>query len=128
MSGPKLALPSRPQIRRVSSHTATKDDLDAVLGPMVVVPPKHLMAPSGAHEVAASMELARHELEEFRSATSTPSGLATPPRDAPETLVTDKFAFAFDIDGVLIRGGTVIPEALEAMRALNGDNPYGIKV
>jgi hypothetical protein len=125
MSGPKLAIPSKPQLRRVSSHTATEDDLASVLGPTVVVPPKHLMAPSDAHEVAASMEIARHELEEFRSATSTPSA---PPTPSEDTLVTDKFAFAFDIDGVLIRGGTVIPEALEAMKALNGHNPYGIKM
>ena len=71
--------------------------------------------------MAASIELARHELEEFRSATTPPGNLA-------ETLVTDKFAFAFDIDGVLLRGGKVIPEAIEAMKKLNGDNEYGIKV
>lgn len=42
--------------------------------------------------------------------------------------VADNFAFAFDIDGVLIRGGNPIPEAIEAMRVLNGENQYGIKV
>jgi ribonucleotide monophosphatase NagD (HAD superfamily) len=42
--------------------------------------------------------------------------------------VTDKFAFAFDIDGVLIRGGRPIPEAVEAMKVLNGKNPHGIKM
>jgi hypothetical protein len=67
------------------------------------------------------LELARRELEEFRSATTSPGSPA-------ETLVTDKFAFAFDIDGVLLRGGKVIPEAIEAMKMLNGDNEYGIKV
>lgn len=65
------------------------------------------------------MEIARHELDEDESPSSE-----TP----PETTVTDKYAFAFDIDGVLIRGGKVIPEALTAMRWLNGDNPYGVKV
>jgi HAD superfamily hydrolase (TIGR01456 family) len=79
------------------------------------------MAPSDAHEVAASMEVARHELEQFRSATTSPGTPA-------ETLVTDKFAFAFDIDGVLIRGGKVIPEAIDAFKMLNGENEYGIKV
>lgn len=79
------------------------------------------MAPSEAHEVAAAMELARHQLEEFSSPMSTPG---TP----PETTVTGKYAFAFDIDGVLIRGGRPIPEAIEAMRVLNGKNSYGIKV
>lgn len=65
------------------------------------------------------MDLARHQIN--RSSTSTPE---TP----PETIVTDKFAFAFDIDGVLIRGGKVIPEAIDAMKMLNGENEYGIKV
>lgn len=38
------------------------------------------------------------------------------------------YAFAFDIDGVLLRGGTVIPEAKEAMAILNGGNEEGLKV
>ncbi|KAK3400650.1 HAD-like domain-containing protein [Sordaria brevicollis] len=42
--------------------------------------------------------------------------------------VADNFAFAFDIDGVLVRGGKPIPEAIEAMKVLNGENEYGIKV
>jgi len=122
MSAPSLIVPMQSRfLRRLSSQEASKEDLASVKGPTVVVPPKHLMAPSDAHEIAASMEIARHELEEFRSATASP---ATP----EETLVTDKFAFAFDIDGVLIRGGKVIPEAVEAMKVLNGQNQYGIKV
>ena len=79
------------------------------------------MAPSNANEVATSMEVARHELDDAVS----PS---TPPSTPPETLVTDKYAYAFDIDGVLIRGGKPIPEAVEAMKVLNGENQYGIKV
>lgn len=43
-------------------------------------------------------------------------------------LVADSFAFAFDIDGVLVRGGRAIPEAMKAMKVLNGENKYGIKV
>ncbi|KAI1655440.1 HAD-superfamily hydrolase [Daldinia decipiens] len=50
----------------------------------------------------------------------------SPPID--EELVADSFAFAFDIDGVLVRGGRPIPEAVQAMKVLNGDNKYGIKV
>lgn len=42
--------------------------------------------------------------------------------------VSDDFALAFDIDGVLIRGGQAIPEAVEAMKYINGENPYGVKV
>jgi ribonucleotide monophosphatase NagD (HAD superfamily) len=48
------------------------------------------------------------------------------PAAAPD--VADNFAFAFDIDGVLIRGGQPIPEAIEAMRVLNGENEWGVKV
>lgn len=47
--------------------------------------------------------------------------------DEPVT-VSDDFAFAFDIDGVLLRGGNAIPEAIEALRYINGENPYSIKV
>ncbi len=50
----------------------------------------------------------------------------SPPVD--DDLVADSFAFAFDIDGVLVRGGRPIPEAVKAMKVLNGDNQYGIKV
>ena len=121
MSSGSVLPASRPRtIRRLSSRDATEDALN-LRSPTVVVPPKHLMAPSDAHEMAAAMELARHELEEFSLPLSSPE---TP----PETSVTDKFAFAFDIDGVLIRGGRPIPEAIEAMQVLNGKNAYGIKM
>ncbi|KAI0872183.1 HAD-superfamily hydrolase [Hypoxylon argillaceum] len=52
----------------------------------------------------------------------------TPPEGEDESLVADSFAFAFDIDGVLVRGGRPIPEAIEAMKVLNGKNAYGIKI
>lgn len=79
------------------------------------------MAPSNSHGIAATIELARQELEAFHE------DLASPPTP-PETSVTDKYAFAFDIDGVLIRGGRPIPEAIEAMKVLNGQNQYGIQM
>lgn len=78
-------------------------------------------APSNAHETAAAMELAKHHFDNFGSGTSTPVS----PR---ATTVTGSYAYAFDIDGVLIRGGQPIPEAIEAMKILNGENDYGIKV
>ena len=62
----------------------------------------------------------------------SPLGSASPitqpgtPQIDPD--VVDNFAFAFDIDGVLIRGGRPIPEAVEAMKVLNGENEFGIKV
>ena len=90
-------------MRRLSSSGASRENLS--LGPTVVVPPKHLMALSNTSEVDTSMEAARHELDDAIS----PSAPSTTP---PETLVTDKYAYAFDIDGVLIRGGKPIPEAI----------------
>lgn len=120
MSAPPLIVPVGGRfIRRLSSSEASRENFS--LGPTVVVPPKHLVAPSNANEVATSMEVARHGLND----TISPS---TPPSTPPETLVTDKYAYAFDIDGVLIRGGKPIPEAVEAMKVLNGENQYGIKV
>ena len=107
-------------LRRLSSHSATEAELHHG-SPTVVVPPQHLSGPSDAHETAAAMEFARRELEELASPLSTPASPA-------ETNVTDKYAFAFDIDGVLIRGGRAIPEAIEAMQVLNGKNAYGIKM
>lgn len=38
------------------------------------------------------------------------------------------YAFAFDIDGVLVRGPNTIPHGVEAIKYLNGDNPYNIQV
>ncbi|KAI7852373.1 HAD-like domain-containing protein [Circinella umbellata] len=38
------------------------------------------------------------------------------------------YAFAFDIDGVLIKGKRTIPEARSAIQMLNGDNALGRKV
>ncbi|CCH45011.1 Cat eye syndrome critical region protein 5 [Wickerhamomyces ciferrii] len=38
------------------------------------------------------------------------------------------YAFAFDIDGVIVRGPETIPEAVEALKLLNGENKYNIKV
>lgn len=91
------------------------------------------MAASDAFETAQSIEMAKVHLDE------TPSSEEASPRTGSPvirpvstrtttTTVTDKYAFAFDIDGVLIRGGQAIPEAIEAMKVLNGDNPFGIKV
>ena len=118
-SGSFLSPPKRHHLRRLSSQTAT--DSDMAEGPVVITPEKHLHEPSNAHETAAAMELAKRHLDLVSSGTSTPL--------VPlETLVTDQYAFAFDIDGVLIRGGDPIPEAIQAMRVLNGENEYGIKV
>lgn len=114
-----LSPPKRHHVRRLSSKTAT--ELEMADGPFIITPEKHLHVPGDAHETAAAMEMAKRHLGLSSSGTSTPLAPA-------DTLVTDQYAFAFDIDGVLIRGGDPIPEAVEAMRVLNGQNEYGIKV
>lgn len=38
------------------------------------------------------------------------------------------YAFCFDIDGVILRGPNTIPVAKDAIRMLNGENKYNIKV
>lgn len=38
------------------------------------------------------------------------------------------YAFAFDIDGVIVKGPDTIPEARELMKLLNGENRYNIKI
>lgn len=108
--------------RRLSSKSVTEKDLAA--GPTTIAPPDALDKDSDAHEVASAMEHARRGMQ----------GLTTEDDDKefsiellPST-ITDKYAFAFDIDGVLIRGGEPIPEAISAMKMLNGQNSRGIRV
>jgi len=92
-------------------------------------------AQSSSRGFAASLEQARGELstinleeDPFASpVVATPATPGTPvtPADVPPE---DSFAFAFDTDGVLIRGGNPIPEAIEAVKVLNGENEFGIKM
>lgn len=72
--------------------------------------------------VAAKADQSPQQVDEgiFSSASS----LSDVSIEAPKV----DFAFAFDIDGVLLKGGQVIPEAKEALRMLNGDNEDGIVV
>lgn len=91
-----------------------------------MAPPALLEQPSDAHDMALAMEMAKHHLADGEDATPPESGPHTPQEG--EHPITDKFAYAFDIDGVLIRGGQVIPEAIQAMKLLNGQNTYNIKV
>lgn len=129
-----LASPDSQRTRRLSSMSANRVDLFS--GPTVLVPPQRLMAKSSnAFETAQSIELAKRHLDENASSSeeATPESgspilKAVPAQDAAATQIIDKYAFAFDIDGVLIRGGRVIPEAIEAMKVLNGENEFGVKV
>ena len=111
----------RPGVRRLSSVSATMEHLS--LGPSVVVPPQLIDEPSDAHETAAALELAKRRIS--RTTADEPMSTPTTP---PETSTTDAYAFAFDIDGVLIRGGEAIPQAIEAMKFLNGQNQFGVKM
>lgn len=117
---------------------ATKEDV-AAGGPVVVVPERLMAQRSKSYHggFAASMETARNELaainledEAMSDGSASASSPATPgtPLTPSELPTADSFAFAFDIDGVLIRGGRPIPEAIEAMKVLNGENEYGVKV
>lgn len=120
---------SRQSTRRLSNLTVSRDDLFE--GPAIVAPPQHVNKPSDAHQTALDMELARRRLSEISELVSpTTAGVITPVEEEEEEgpKTTDRFAFAFDIDGVLIRGGQVIPEAIEAMKVLNGQNEYNVKV
>ncbi|KHJ32648.1 putative phosphatidyl synthase [Erysiphe necator] len=130
------ALPDRPFLRRLSSMTTTEDEVKEG-GPVVIVPERMMRKNQKQNgcSIAAAIETARKELsnlniEEEDSISSTSSSKSLPGSpDFPAKISTaDSFAFAFDIDGVLIRGGRPIPEAIEAMRVLNGENKYGIKV
>lgn len=67
------------------------------------------------------------ELQSSGSSASLAS-LESPLSPPIESNVADSFVFAFDIDGVLVRGGKPIPEALEAMKVLNGENEYGVQM
>jgi hypothetical protein len=125
---------ARPGIRRLSSMTTNEREVTSG-GPVVVVPERLMMSPrshSFTGGFAASMETARKELdsmnlEEEPSSSSSPETPGSPLTPA-EVPTADSFAFAFDIDGVLIRGGRPIPEAIEAMKVLNGENEWGIRV
>ena len=90
-------------------------------GPNLTVPPKHFMA-SPSH-IPKLSEKVFHE-----QSSSTESSPINTPMHHPPSVTTDDFALAFDIDGVLMKGGQPIPEAVEAMKYINGENPYGVKV
>lgn len=121
--------------RRLSSNTATKEDI-ASGGPVVVMPQRMILQRAQSHHstFAEKMETARKELstmnledESSSGATSSPE-IPGSPVTPPDMPTADTFAFAFDIDGVLIRGGRPLPEAIEAMKVLNGENEYGIRM
>ena len=118
------------KVGRLSSLDADRADLFG--GPNVVVPPKHLMASSSERDFPSTINMAKQHQEEEVVSSSEESPVTTPLSTPPPVVnsinCANNFALAFDIDGVLIRGGEVIPEAIDAMKYINGENPYGIKV
>lgn len=114
------------RVRRLSGLDGSRADLYG--GPNVVVPPKELMA-SETHDTTVKTEMVKNHLEEeqLSSAEETSPRTATPVNRPPLT-PADDFALAFDIDGVLVKGGQAIPEAVDALKYINGENPYGVKV
>lgn len=120
MSPPVAPLPAKKSgLRRISFVAARPDDV--ATAPLLVVPPRGLKCQVDAHETAVTMEMASQSLTRTSSRTSAAKLPA-------QSTVTGTYAFAFDIDGVLIRGGQPVPEAIEALKVLNGGNEYGIKV
>lgn len=73
----------------------------------------------------SSPELQSNGSSASLASLQTPASPLSPPLDQA---VADSFVFAFDIDGVLVRGGKAIPEAIEAMKVLNGENEYGVQM
>jgi hypothetical protein len=115
------------KVRRLSSLDADRAELYG--GPNVVMPPKYLMASARDRDLASDIEMDKnHSDEEAISSEEESSSAVTTPLTIPPMAVSDDFALAFDIDGVLIRGGQAIPEAIDAMKYINGENPYGVKV
>ncbi|KAI8344366.1 HAD-like domain-containing protein [Chlamydoabsidia padenii] len=62
--------------------------------------------------------LVKESIRHFTTTRSTKHALPTKPN----------YAFAFDIDGVLIKGKKPIAEAKSAIQLLNGDNPQGRRI
>ena len=96
---------------------------------------QHQLPPVADDLVMASPDTVPSSPEFSSGANSSADSLVsltTPPSPlSPESLtqaVADSFVFAFDIDGVLVRGGRALPEAIEAMNVLNGQNEFGMKM
>ncbi|KAL2255090.1 hypothetical protein VTK26DRAFT_4152 [Humicola hyalothermophila] len=68
--------------------------------------------------------------EAARAAEATRRILASQVQDVHSEKVraAKNMAFVFDIDGVLVHGDRLIPEARRALEMLNGDNQLGIKI
>lgn len=102
--------------RKLDAMGVQEPGEDEVLSPS-------LSSSSSATDVSATYSVPAESPSPLSPATPTTVPITPMVED-----VADNFAFAFDIDGVLIRGGRPIPEAVEAMKVLNGENEWGVKV
>lgn len=103
----------------------TREDL--IKGPSVVIPPAKLMASSNGEKdlsVAETFAIAREKIKKHDHGVYD----SDDEKVVKLSEIEPEYAFAFDIDGVLVKGGSVIPEAKEALRMLNGENEEGTKV
>ncbi|KAJ5834933.1 HAD-superfamily hydrolase subfamily IIA CECR5 [Penicillium robsamsonii] len=101
---------------RLELDTARAD----LYGPNLIVP-KDAVPSTSDHLFNSNMA----KPEEVSSTDTSPINTPMP---HPPQVTCDDFALAFDIDGVLIKGGEPIPAAVEAMKYINGENEYGCKV
>jgi hypothetical protein len=123
-------------LRRLSSMAATKEEV-STRGPVVAIPPRFMTgqrAQSSSRGFAASLEQAR---EELKPSTLKENRLLllllllqqhAAHRLPQQTFHRRLVCVAFDIGGVLIRGGNPISEAIEAMKVLNGENELGVRI
>lgn len=123
---PNVRRPSRGRFRRLSSFDYSKSE-DGADKPTIVVPSESFSEETEASEIAETFELARRQMKGLKIVQED-EGEGEFSIDFMPSQTTDKYAYAFDIDGVLIKGGEVIPEAIQAMKMLNGQNSRGIKV
>lgn len=114
--------------QRVRLESLDADRADLYGGPNVIMPPKHLMATVRDRDFSSTTDMAIQQIEDEVVSSEEESSQVETPLSPPPVVTSDDFALAFDIDGVFVRGGEAIPEAIEAMKYINGENPYGIKV
>lgn len=130
-----LPVPQRPSMcpRQLSSSSFAEafDVARSKLDKLGVQEPgegEDVLSPALSSSSSATDESAPCSPADTESPLSPATPITAPITPVADPGVADDFAFAFDIDGVLIRGGRPIPEAIEAMKVLNGENEWGIKV
>ncbi|KAJ5240178.1 phosphatase [Penicillium chermesinum] len=113
------------RLRRLSSLDATAKKYGHL---HMALPPRSLNRPTKDLPLDSPIHLADPLLDQGLASTGGMANGEVPLATPSIGTTSEDFALAFDIDGVLIRGGTAIPEAIEAMKYINGENPYGIRV